>query len=59
MTLDNNWLMTKRALIRALYDMIDAHEVRGEKYINIEWFRDYVDDIAVHYPETEPQDIQT
>ena len=51
--------MTKRALIRALYDMIDAHEVRGEKYINIEWFRDYVDDIAVHYPETEPQDIQT
>jgi hypothetical protein len=52
---ENTWKAQKRAVIRALYDCIDAHEVRGESWINVNWLRDYVDDIAVHYPENEPE----
>lgn len=55
MTSDNEWKATKRAVIRALYDMIDAHEAQGESWINVNWMRDIIDDIAVHYPETEPK----
>ena len=54
MTSDNQWKVNKQALLRALYDMIEAYEVRGESYIPVAWMRDYVDDIAVYYPETEP-----
>jgi len=54
LTSDKIWKATKKALIRALYDMIDAHEKHGQTCIDINWLRDYVDDIAIHYPETEP-----
>ena len=42
-------------MLRALYDMIDAHESRGLHTIDINWMRDYVDDIAVHFPEQVPE----
>ena len=35
--------------------MIEAHESRGLKTIDIDWMRDYIDDIAVMFPEQAPE----
>ena len=57
MTSDEAYKFAKKQILRALYDMIDAHESRGLHTIDINWMRDYVDDIAVHFPEQVPEEV--
>ena len=55
MTSDESYKFAKKQILRAFYDMIEAHEVRGLKSIDISWMRDYIDDIAVCFPEQAPE----
>jgi hypothetical protein len=55
MTSDESYSFAKKQVLRAFYDCIDAHEKRGLKTIDINWLRDYIDDIAVYFPEQAPE----
>ena len=51
---DDPYKIAKRVILSALYNMILAHESRGLTTIDIDWMRDYIDDMAVGFPEQTP-----
>jgi hypothetical protein len=49
-TEDEVWTHVTRAITRMMYDCIATHEAHGKTVIEVEWLRDYTDDIAVNFP---------
>ena len=58
MTSDDPYKIAKRVILNALYNMILAHESRGLDTIDIGWMRDYIDDMAVGFPEQTPEEVK-
>ena len=52
---DDPYKTAKRIILTALYNMILAHESRGLDTIDINWMRDYIDDMAVGFPDQAPE----
>jgi hypothetical protein len=55
-TEDQVWQFVTKAITRVLYDAIATHEAHGEHTIEVDWLRDYTDNIAVTFPRINPDE---
>jgi hypothetical protein len=53
-TEDQVWKFVTQAITRTLYDAIATHEAHGEHSIEVDWLRDYTDNIAITFPRINP-----
>ena len=53
-TEDQVWQFVTKAITRTLYDAIATHEAHGEHTIEVDWLRDYTDNIAITFPRIDP-----
>jgi hypothetical protein len=53
-TEDQVWQFVTKAITRTLYDAIATHEAHGEHTIEVDWLRDYTDNIAITFPRINP-----
>ena len=55
-TEDQVWQFVTKAITRTLYDAIATHEAHGEHTIEVDWLRDYTDNIAITFPRIDPDE---
>jgi hypothetical protein len=55
-TEDQVWKFVTKAITRTLYDAIATHEAHGQHTIEVDWLRDYTDNIAVTFPRISPDE---
>ena len=55
-TEDQVWQFVTKAITRVLYDAIATHEAHGEHTIEVDWLRDYTDNIAITFPRIDPNE---
>ena len=55
-TEDQVWQFVTKAITRTLYDAIATHEAHGEHTIEVDWLRDYTDNIAITFPRIDPNE---
>lgn len=52
------WRLISKAVGRALYDAIEAHEKQHLTHIEIDWLRDYADDCVISYEQVAETGIE-